>query len=260
MSLSVIIPSRDPRYLQRTIDDVVAKARSADPIEVIVVLDGYDTIVRADPHVNVLQFAQHRGMRAAINAGMQVASYNTRMKLDEHCLLAEGFDTQLMLDRRDNMVMIPRRYRLDPDKWEVIVDGRPPIDYMRLQFDPGYIHGVEWRRPERAGPEFYIDDTPAFQGSCWLMMAYTWHQIGPMDDATYGPFANEAQEIASKVLALEGGRVVVDKRTFYAHWRKGQAGTGYGFTHEQADTFEREKQAGRKAFYDDYKARHDDSG
>jgi len=256
MSLSVVIPSRDPRFLQKTVDDVLRKAHGLT--EVIVVLDGYEVVLHPHPQVQVIQFDQHRGMRAAINAGMEVARGECVMKLDEHCLMAEGFDLELAYNSQLNWVVIPRRYRLDPVKWEVIADGRPPIDYMRLQEDPGYIHGVKWHRPERADPEFDIDDTPAFQGSCWFMYRQLWRQIAPMDDAAYGPFANEAQEIASKVLAPRwNGRVVVNKRTWYAHWHKGQAGTGYGFTHEQQEKFEADKQRGRANFAQKFEEQHE---
>lgn len=32
---------------------------------------------------------------------------------------------------------------------------------------------------------------------------------------------------------LSGGRVVVNKKTWYAHWHKGSKGKGYGFSNEQ---------------------------
>ena len=90
------------------------------------------------------------------------------------------------------------------------------------------------------------------------MYRQLWRQIAPMDDAAYGPFANEAQEIASKVLAPRwNGRVVVNKRTWYAHWHKGQAGTGYGFTHEQQEKFEADKQRGRANFAQKFEEQHE---
>ena len=74
------------------------------------------------------------------------------MKIDEHCLLDQGYDTKLKADCEDNWVVIPRRYRLEPEEWVVVEDGRPPIDYMYLAnpferpHDIEYgLHGSEWK-------------------------------------------------------------------------------------------------------------------
>src|SRR3990167_11142547 len=103
--LSVIIPSRQPEYLQKTIDDLLLKARGE--IEVIVVLDGYwpEPMLRDDQRVKIIhQGAVHDnpGMRAAINAGMSVADGEYVMKIDEHCMMDEGFDEKLKADCQDN--------------------------------------------------------------------------------------------------------------------------------------------------------------
>ena len=52
--LSIIVPSRSPQYLQKTIDDLLAKAEG--DIEIIVVLDGIwpDTIPKDHPKVHHL--------------------------------------------------------------------------------------------------------------------------------------------------------------------------------------------------------------
>ena len=51
-------------------------------------------------------------------------------------------------------------------------------------------------------------------------------------DEKYGPFTQEAQEI-SNATWLSGGRVMVNKKTWYAHYHKGHRGKGYGFSNEQ---------------------------
>jgi hypothetical protein len=61
-----------------------------------------------------------------------------------------------------------------------------------------------------------------------------WDKLFPdgLDDINYGTFTQEAQEIGNKVW-LSGGRLVVNKKTWYAHWHKGKHGKGYGFSNEQ---------------------------
>lgn len=243
--LSVIIPSRNGVYLQKTIDDVLAKSKS--DIEIIIILDGWwpKETGWTDPRIVVVHHGgpgDFRGMRAAINSGVRVSTGKYLLKCDDHCLFDDGFDLKLMADVRKDWVVIPRRHRLDAEKWEIIQDGRPPIDYMKIQVDDGYIHGVEWKR-DRSDPIYDIDNTPSFQGSCWFMSRYCWDTfVGPLDEINYGWFTQEPQEIGMKVW-LGGGRVVVNKKTFYAHWHK--QSTNYQFTNAEQRSFNNSVAKGR---------------
>lgn len=243
MNLSVIIPSRSPEYLQQTIDDLLSKARGT--IEVIVVLDGIwpEVPIKHDPRVIVLHHGtvhDSPGMRTSINRGVAVASGKFIMKIDEHCMVDEGFDLKLAADCEENWVVIPRRYRLDPDKWEIIEDGRSPIDYMRIDypyqrpFDKTCgLHGAEDKERFSERAEFLIDDVMTMQGSCYFMSRKHWDKtIKKLDPENYGQFTQEAQEISNQTW-LSGGRVVVNKKTWYAHLHKGTRGKGYGFSTEQ---------------------------
>lgn len=239
--ISVIIASRVEQFLQRTIDDLLEKAEGE--IEVIVALDGYwpSTPLRNDPRVVVLHHGtlhDNKGMRASINAGMAVAKGEYVMKIDEHCMLDQGYDLKLIADCEDNWVVIPRRKRLDAENWKLVKDNRPDIDYMYIEYPYAKpydktqgLHGAEWKRPERA--DILIDDTPSMQGSCYFMKKSHWDTvIGELDDVNYGTFTMEAQEVGMKTW-LSGGRVVVNKKTWYAHYHKGSKGKGYGFSTAQ---------------------------
>lgn len=240
--LSVIIASRVDQYLQKTVDDLLEKAEGE--IEIIVILDGYwpSPLLKDDPRVRIVHqgtIHNNRGMRAAINTGMALAKGEYVMKCDEHTLWDKGFDVKLKADCEDNWCVIPRRYRLDAEKWEVIEDGRPPVDYMFLAYpyERPYdrtcgLHGALWNRPERN--DILIDDTMSWQGSAWFMKKSYWEELFPegLDDVNYGSFTQEAQEIGNKVW-LTGGRLVVNKKTWYAHLHKGKSGKGYGFSREQ---------------------------
>lgn len=256
--LSVIIPSRVEAYLQKTIDELLSKAEGE--IEIIVVLDGYWPVVpvKADPRVTVVHHGmQHDsfGMRTGINTGMSLAKGTHVMKIDEHCVVDQGFDVKLRADCEGNWMVIPRRYRLDATNWSIVEDGRPPVDYNYVTYpylrinDPACgLHGAEWKRPERA--EILIDDTVTCQGSCYFTTKKWWFEkIAPMDTVLYGQFINEAQEISFKTW-LGGGRVVVNKKTWYAHLHKGKEGKGYGFSNAQYRTHQAERNRGRKACID----------
>lgn len=241
--LSVIIPSRSDQYLQKTVDDLFIKAEGE--IEVIVVYDGRWADPILNPHKNLVQahhgeIHNHKGMRASINLGMKLARGEYVMKIDEQCMVDQGFDLKLMANCEDDWVVIPRRYRLDADAWVLIEDGRKPIDYMYLAypyerpFDKTCgLHGAEWKERYHERKDIMIDDTMSWQGSCYFMKKSYWDSlIVALDDINYGTFTQEAQEIGNKVW-LSGGRLVVNKNTWYAHWHKGSKGKGYGFSNDQ---------------------------
>lgn len=260
INLSVIIPSRQPEFLQKTIDDILAKSKLS--IEVIVIFDGIwpKEMLREDDRVIILHHGtvhDSPGMRESINKGVSIARGNYIMKIDEHCMVSEGFDEEIdrvyKLEKTENWVIIPRRKRLDPEKWELINDGRPDIDYMYIEypflkpFDSTQgLHGNEWRQRfyDRKKPS--IDLTPSMQGSCYIMRKDHWDKvIKKMETEKYGPFTQEAQEIGFKTW-FSGGCVVVDKNIWYAHYHKGRKGKGYNFSNQQYEVFMETKEKGRQ--------------
>lgn len=243
MSLSIIIPSRQPQYLQKTVDDIFAKAEGE--VEVIVVLDGYwpEIMLKDDDRLKIIHqgmLHDNLGMRPAINAGVLLSKGEYIMKCDEHVMFDQGFDVKLKADCEDNWVVVPRRYRLDAEEWSLIEDGRPPIDYMIIDYpyQRPYdktcgLHGAEDRQSYYDKQDILIDDLMTMQGSCYFMSRKHWDNcIKRMETENYGPFTQEAQEISNKTW-LSGGRVVVNKKTWYAHFHKGKKGKGYGFSTEQ---------------------------
>ena len=244
IDVSVIIPDRNGQpYLQKTIDDILQKAESN--IEVIVVCDGTwpYPFLKDDPRVTILHHGtvhNNYGMRESISKGVAISQGKYIMKTDEHTMFDQGFDKKLIEDCDVNWVVIPRRKRLDPENWELIEDGRPPIDYMYIEypylkpFDKTQgLHGAEWKTRHYERLDTLIDDTPSMQGSCYFMSRVHWDRvIKELDSEKYGTFTQEAQEIGFKTW-FTAGRVVVNKKTWYAHFHKGKKGKGYGFSNEQ---------------------------
>lgn len=244
VDLSIIIPDRNGQpYLQKTVDDLLLKAETN--IEIVVVCDGVwpDSQLKTDPRVLILHHGMvhdNLGMRAGINKGIAISKGKYIMKTDEHTMFDQGFDKKLMADCADNWVVIPRRLRLDGENWALIEDGRPPVDYMYLAypyerpFDKTCgLHGSEWKERYYERINVLIDDTMSWQGSCWFTTRKHWDTtIKELDTENYGTFTQEAQEIGNKTW-LSGGRLVVNKKTWYAHMHKGSKGKGYGFSKEQ---------------------------
>ena len=246
--LSVVIPSRKEKFLHKTIKDLLEKATG--DIEVIAVLDGYWLLpeeIIDDKRVHYIHFSESKGMRACINAGVDIANGKYIMKTDGHCMFAHGFDEILKHDSHSDWVQIPRREALEPESWTMRTDQRPkyPIDYMFLTYpndDKDWggreFSGREWR--ERNDSEEMkgrlIDDAMSFQGSCWFMEKSYYYFLELMDEESYGSFWKEAQEIGFKAW-LSGGRVVRNKKTWYAHLYKGKKyGRGYRLDKSGNDT------------------------
>lgn len=237
--LSLIIPSRNERFLCETIRDVLSKA--VGPVECVVIADGYwpgdegktaplPKEILNDKRVKILHHGKAQGMRPSINAAVQIATGEFLMKLDAHCMVAEGFDEVLKADHHeDNWLVVPRRYALEPVSW-TFEEGNPkyPVDYHFLSNayerpdDPTCgMHGTPWTARRDARKHLLLDEEMSSQGSCWVIKRSLWDRLGDMEIERYGNFYMELQELGLKVW-LGGGAIMVNKRTWYAHLRKGQ--------------------------------------
>jgi hypothetical protein len=247
--VSVVIPSRNERFLAPTVRDLLAHGSD---VEVLVILDGYwppaDQQLPSDPRLRILHRGAARGMRAAINDAVAISRGKFILKSD--CLWPEGYDDVLVEDyHEDNWILVPRRYPLDPDNWafEKRSDNKYPIDYHFLSEPfgkhgdsvPG-LHGSEWRARRDARKDVLLDEEMASQGSAWFVSRKCWDWLGPQDESLYGKFWFENQEMSLKAW-LRGGAQMVTKRTHYAHLYKGaRHGRGYStrdMGHEAATAF-----------------------
>lgn len=231
--VSIIIPSRGEKFFTRTVEDIFEKARG--DIEVIGVLDGWwpEVLPKERPNLTLLHWGRPRGMRAAINGAAAIAKGEWLAKCDAHCMFAEGFDEVLKKDVERNWIVVPRRKRLDADNWAIKDVGKPDVDYHYLccpatNRDGYSMHGQIWPERLKGRGHLMIDDTMSFQGSFWFMHRAHFHDfLGGMSEHGYGSFSQEPQEILNKTW-LHGGRVVVNKMTWYAHLHKGKEhGRGY---------------------------------
>ena len=236
--VSVILPSRNEQFLEKTIDDIFAKA--AGDVEVLAVLDGYwpDPAIPERKNLTFIHRGRPYGLRHAVNAGAQLAKGKYLLKLDAHCMVAEGFDQVLQDNCDDDWLVIPSRYSLEPLEWKILQTGKSRVDYHYMCYpytaEPG-LHGVQWddRRRKRSGdPQYDIDEEMSFQGSGYFIPRDYFLKIGMFDTdmSHYGTFIEEPQELGLKVW-LSGGKNMTNKKTWYAHLHKGsQFGRGYSMS------------------------------
>lgn len=172
-------------------------------------------------------------MRASINQAAAIAiDCDYLLKCDAHVMFAPGFDLELQRHCPSRTIVVPRRYRLDAGKWEVIQDGRPPVDYEYLtppDSNGGGLKGKAWYERGRERADVPVDDLWLFQGSCWMMPRSYFYELDLMDEENYGTFWKEALELSCKAW-LSGGSVRVVKSTWYAHLHK--ASRGYSMLSE----------------------------
>lgn len=234
MAVSIITPSYKDPLLHKTIDSLLDNAEGE--IEVIAVLDGYytDTTFREDKRIRIVHLGKNSGMREAINAGVRIARFPYLMRTDEHATFGKGYDVILARDCQPNWIMTPRRYFLDPVKWEIM--DIPPVDYMKLKIvrvgneKDGMVEkfsGVEWNRPDRK--DVMIDETMAMQGSCWFMPHAWWDSVVvELQSEGYDTHYQDSHEMVFKTWKA-GGKLMVNKNTWHAHKHRTFPRThGYG--------------------------------
>jgi len=200
----------------------------------IFVLDGYwpNPPLKDNPKVKIIHRGVAQGLRDGINSAVAISNSKYILKCDAHCMFDEGFDVKLMADCEPNWVSVPIRKRLLPETWELEeVKGRPDVTYMYLTYpynaDGSFygIHGKIWntlnvREDLKA---IKIDDLMTAQGSAYFMHRDYFYELELMDKETYSNFWDEFLEVGMKCW-LSGGRVVVNKNTWYAHWHKRNRG------------------------------------
>jgi len=224
--VSVIIPSYKDPLLHKTVESILENFEGE--FEIIVVLDGYWTETWGDPRVKVLHLGKNRGMRGAINAGVRIAKGDYIMRTDEHCMFAKGFDRIITETCKDDWIVTARRYFLNPVDW--VVMDEEPMDYEKLIIQNGIkFAGYRWRSRDKQRKDIKIDETMAMQGSCWIMKKSWWEKvIGELQTEGYGPLYQDSHEMVFKTWKA-GGRLMLNKNTWFAHKHRSYARThNYG--------------------------------
>ena len=228
--VTAIVPGCNERFMGATIRDLLAQARG--DVEILAILDGgplpdATCPLPTDPRVRVIRHETLQGMRQSTNEAVQLATGEFLMKCDAHCRFGEGWDEILKADCDGDWIAVPTRQSLDGDTWAVRTRD---YNYHYLTFPYsesmyGYgIHGktfgqTENRAINRARAHLPVDDLMSFQGSCWFTPKASFLRLGPLDHEHYYFYA-EAIELGMRQWA-SGGRVVINKQTWYAHLHKG---------------------------------------
>jgi len=215
--LSIIIPARNEIYLEKTIKNVLDNAEGE--IEILVVLDGYipePQIIMNDERVIFIHNKESIGQRQSINQAAKIAKGKYIMKLDAHCAVDKGFDVKLAQDCEYDWTVIPRMYNLDVLSWQPKLHKRTDYMYIGLR-ENGELRAEYYDKQPDTDKE--IDNIMCCMGPCFFMQKDRFWELGGCDE-NHGGWGSQGIEVACKAW-LSGGRLVVNKKTWFAHWFRG---------------------------------------
>jgi glycosyltransferase involved in cell wall biosynthesis len=236
--VSIIIPSRNEKYLLKTIQDIYQKATG--DFEVLVAFDGPPyQVLPEKPNLIPFYFPETIGLKACINALTVMANGKYIYKTDSHCMFGKGFDEILQADMEDNWVVTPRFYVLDAENWRWQDERFYDYFYLSCPFtDPRGVRfkaGGHW--PERTAERLAIllDETPQIHGSGWFVTKdYLMNYLGGFPRIDPLGHAQEPPYLCLKTwLGPWGGKVMVNKKTWYAHLHQQGNKRGYSMSKEQ---------------------------
>jgi len=223
IDVSILIPARNEKYLQKTIHDLLSHTQSK--VEIIVGLDDYwpDPPLEDHPDVKIYHSGKRIGMRPMINRLASIAKGKYLMKTDAHCSFDVGYDVKLISICKPNYTVLGIRYELNVKDW--IRKDRTNCDFRYLSNpavdELGGLRGLPWHDYKGRTKGEEVSETMSISGSGWLMERSQFEKWGGLDE-NHGTFGQEGCEISCKTW-LSGGKVLVNRRTWYAHWNRGRA-------------------------------------
>lgn len=251
--LSILIPARNEQFLKNTVEDLLKNIRGKT--EIIVVLDGAwsSPALSSDERLTVVYHPVSVGQRAATNEAARLSKAKYLMKVDAHCAFDEGFDVKMIEDMQDNWTMVPVMKNLHAFDWKCANCGRRTYQggkplvcescgssdiNQKLVWQPKKSPNSTSYRFDKALHFQYFGEykkkqdgdlveTMSLQGSCFMMTREKYWELDICDEK-HGSWGQQGVEVACKTW-LSGGRVIVNRRTWYAHLFRTQPGFGFPY-------------------------------
>lgn len=247
--LTILIPARNEMFLPHTVEDIFRNIEG--DTQVIVVLDGKWPFkgIPDDPRLQLIYHSEPIGQRAATNEAARLSESKYLMKLDAHCAFAKGFDVVMMKDMQDDWTMVPamrnlhvfdwlcknghRRYQGrsgpckkcgEPTERDMVWYAKPNPTSTAYRFDKNmkFAYWAGYKKKQKGD----LVESMSLQGSCFMVTREKYFELELCDEA-HGSWGQQGTEVACKTW-LSGGRVIVNKKTWYAHLFRTQGGD-FGF-------------------------------
>src|SRR3972149_11212379 len=233
--VSILVPARNETYevspgvtvLERTIQDNYDTA----PVDFVGLVGFGGSPYQGFPdypNLKVIRFPDARGTKPCLNDMALEAEGKYLFKLDGHCSLSEGFDEVLQSEMRDNWVVAPRLYVLNPQTWEwqderfrdYFILPCPLTDQKSFRFQAG----VSWDERTRQRLDTKIDENMKLHGSSFFMSKkFFFEDLGLLSSDHPDQSSGEDIEISLKTwLGPWDGRVITNKSAWIGHMHKGK--------------------------------------
>jgi glycosyltransferase involved in cell wall biosynthesis len=245
--LSFIIPSRHEEFLSGTVERILQNIRGNS--EVIVILDGVwsDPPLIPDERLTVIYYPESIGQRAACNQGVKLSRAKYVAKIDAHCTIDEGFDVKMLdafKETGDNVVMTATMRNLWMYDWKCGKCGLRVYQDKESICPPNKRHSesvqmykkmlwIAKTNPQSTAfcfdpePHFQYDggqkrrqvgdivESMSLQGSFFMTSREKYLELDICNE-DFGSWGSSGIEISCKFW-LSGGRVLVNRKTWYAH-------------------------------------------
>ncbi len=231
--VSIIIPSRNEKYLKRTLDNIYENATG--DFEVLVGFNGPTDypLTGNYPNLTMIYESQDIGLKPMVNKLANLANGEYIYKSDAHCSFGKGFDEILQADMQDDWIVTPRFYVLDKETWKWQDERFYDYFYLCCPFtDPRGLRfkaGGHWADKTRGRLESHpmMDETPQMHGSGWFVNRdYFLNVLGGFPETD--PFGHAQEPIWLGLKnQLIGGKLMVNKRVWYAHLHQNSNERGY---------------------------------
>ena len=273
--LSFLIPARNEEFLAKTVENIIENTNEGT--EVIAVLDGEwaDPGIVQHPRVKVVYLPESVGQRAATNIAAKLSKAKYVCKIDAHVAMDKDWDLKMiefMEEHGDDTTAVStmknlhafdwvceeghRRYQgrsgpcevcNGPTKKEILWRAKPSPNSTSYAFDKTlkfqYFGQYKKHQHEDWG------ETMSLQGSCFMLTRDKYWELDICDEKA-GSWGHQGSEVALKTW-LSGGKVLVNKKTWYAHMFRTQGGD-FGFPWPARESkIEKTRQYFRSIFLED---------
>lgn len=125
-----------------------------------------------------------------------------------------------------------------------IAKEKPQSNSFCFDSEPHFQYFNEWQG--RHGGD--IVESMSLQGSCFMLTKEKYWELNICDEE-FGSWGSQGIEVACKFW-LSGGRVLINKRTYYAHMFRTKQANGFGFPYPQSGRqIEGAKSKARELFF-----------
>lgn len=247
--LSIVIPARNEMFLAKTIENILENIEA--DTEVIAILDGQwaSPTIEDNDRVKIIYYPESIGQRAATNKGAMLSRAKYIMKADAHCAFGKGFDRILLNDIEKDWTIVPTMYNLHAFDWvcpeghrryqgpsgpceecgksterDIIWKPKKRPETTAMRFDKE-LHFQYWAQ-YKARQKGQLVETMSILGACFMLSRERYFSLDICDEK-HGSWGQQGTEVACKTW-LSGGRLIVDKNTWFAHMFRTQ-GKDFGF-------------------------------